>query len=382
MKNTINTSHTNIISKKRIDEIDIVKALGIICMVAGHAGAPFTRFIYLFHMAIFFIASGFVYKESSSNSFKSVLTTIFNKVKFIWLPYFLWNMIYTLLNNFFIKVNVYTDNPDLLNYVFGNHVRTHGYMNSTELIKNIYYGIFFRGSTEMGGAFWFLEVIFFISICYCIADFFIKKIFKTSFIPQLIISLFLLCIGYSHHFTRPSFFNLNIVASCYCLYFIGHLLKLLHSKYQTWDFRYYLPIFIASFCTLLLLKNYGQIDLGSNFYMNPIFLLITSLTGWCFLYSLSYFITLIPMKLIFIEIGKRTMSIVILHFLSFLKNFSILSPIPRGIFVEICFFGRHFCILSCIFLHICFESRISCKLPKLNILKKAFQFYQKWDASG
>lgn len=28
---------------RRIDEIDIIKAIGIICMVAAHAGAPFKR---------------------------------------------------------------------------------------------------------------------------------------------------------------------------------------------------------------------------------------------------------------------------------------------------------------------------------------------------
>ena len=40
---------------KRVDELDILKAIAIICMVAGHAGAPFTHFIYLFHMAVFFM---------------------------------------------------------------------------------------------------------------------------------------------------------------------------------------------------------------------------------------------------------------------------------------------------------------------------------------
>lgn len=40
--------------QKRNLVIDILKGLGIILMVAGHSGFPFTRFIYLFHMAIFF----------------------------------------------------------------------------------------------------------------------------------------------------------------------------------------------------------------------------------------------------------------------------------------------------------------------------------------
>lgn len=51
--------------------VDIVKALGIFCMVAGHCDWPFTHFIYLFHMAIFFIASGYCYKEVNSSEFRA-----------------------------------------------------------------------------------------------------------------------------------------------------------------------------------------------------------------------------------------------------------------------------------------------------------------------
>ena len=55
--------------KRRDLSVDIVKALGIVCMVAGHCVWPFTHFIYLFHMAIFFIASGYCYKEANSTEF-------------------------------------------------------------------------------------------------------------------------------------------------------------------------------------------------------------------------------------------------------------------------------------------------------------------------
>lgn len=56
--------------RQRIEELDIVKALGIICMVAGHSDAPFTHFIYLFHMAVFFMAAGFFFKDETSNDFR------------------------------------------------------------------------------------------------------------------------------------------------------------------------------------------------------------------------------------------------------------------------------------------------------------------------
>ncbi len=37
--------------KNRNINIDIIKGIGIILMVGGHCGMPFTRFIYLFHIS-------------------------------------------------------------------------------------------------------------------------------------------------------------------------------------------------------------------------------------------------------------------------------------------------------------------------------------------
>lgn len=96
--------------------IDIIKGLGIIMMVAGHSGFPFTNFIYLFHMAIFFIASGFCFKSDSSNNFRNVLIFLKRRFLSLWLPYIIWTSIFSLLHNVFISLNLYTNNPSILNY--------------------------------------------------------------------------------------------------------------------------------------------------------------------------------------------------------------------------------------------------------------------------
>lgn len=87
----------------RINSIDILKGLGILLMVIGHTGFQHKSFIYMFHMALFFIASGYLYKEKNSESFSQVVSFVLRKIKGVWIPYFIWNVVFTLLNNVFIN---------------------------------------------------------------------------------------------------------------------------------------------------------------------------------------------------------------------------------------------------------------------------------------
>ena len=133
--------------KKRDITIDIIKALGIIGMVMGHSGSPITKFIYLFHMAIFFIASGYCYNTKNTDSIDDVLKYIKKKFVSLWFPYVLWTAIYSLLHNFFITINVYTDNPLLLSYVEGQYVAITEPWTFTDVIKNIVKALFLQGRT-------------------------------------------------------------------------------------------------------------------------------------------------------------------------------------------------------------------------------------------
>lgn len=80
--------------QKRNLVIDILKGLGIILMVAGHSGFPFTRFIYLFHMAIFFIASGFCFKSQSSDNIGTTIKFVKSRFVKLWLPYVVWTAVF------------------------------------------------------------------------------------------------------------------------------------------------------------------------------------------------------------------------------------------------------------------------------------------------
>ena len=108
-------------ARARVEEIDIIKALGILLMVLGHAGTPGTNWIYLFHMAVFVIASGYCFRPKHSETLlKGVLPFIVKRIWQLRVPYAIWQSVFVLLNNWLLKINVYTSNPLLFEYVNGS----------------------------------------------------------------------------------------------------------------------------------------------------------------------------------------------------------------------------------------------------------------------
>ena len=73
--------------------VNYLKALGISLMVLGHSGIidHEISFIYMFHMPLFFIASGYCFKEKYLSAPRKY---IYNKVKGIYWPYVKWSLLF------------------------------------------------------------------------------------------------------------------------------------------------------------------------------------------------------------------------------------------------------------------------------------------------
>jgi len=303
----------------RIEEIDIIKALGILCVAAGHAAAPFARFLYLFHMAVFFIASGFCFKSRSASSLRNLLLTIVKKLRQIWLPFFIWNSIFALLNNFFIRINVYTAQAALEEYVQGKYIHPHKFMTAAAIWKVIKRGFFFREGTQIGGAFWFLRTLFMVQILYYVVEFLLQKTVKAhTDLAQAAVSAILLGVGYYCSLQRLYVNGFGKTASFYCLFYLGHVLAGHKSRLARLSWKHFLPAGGISFLCLVFLWTKGAISFAQLRYVNPGFMLISSLCGWVMLYSAAYFLRqVVSVKQLLLEIGKRTISVVLFHFLAF-----------------------------------------------------------------
>lgn len=76
--------------KDRIIYIDILKGILIISVVLGHLGVPFSKYIYWFHMPVFFMVSGlFLFKETET----SMKDFVKRKIDQYVVPYFSYSIL-------------------------------------------------------------------------------------------------------------------------------------------------------------------------------------------------------------------------------------------------------------------------------------------------
>lgn len=309
---------------KRDEKIDIVKGLGIIFMVLRHSRAPYSDFVLLFHMAIFFIASGYLYNPACAKTVKSAMGYIKKKIKSLYLPYLGYTLAFILLNNFFLKINVYTDNPKFLDgaMVETTYAVLGEYYSLKTIIKQVVKALFFRAGTQLGGAFWFFQVLFMVQIGYTIVEFLVNKITANHTKQQLIqtaVSVALLLVGYWCFLTGHGLYGLNRVCSVYILIHIGTMLRDYSVTDRIWKVLGRWGTIIISFLTLLGGYQRGYIALDGNNIENPIFFLVMSLAGWFLLYSIS---DLMVEKRCFVNnglsyISRHSVPIIALHFLCF-----------------------------------------------------------------
>lgn len=92
--------------KSRNNFISIAKAIGIILMVVGHSGCPaiINSFLYIFHMPLFFVCSGYFFKEIIDQ--KTLIVFCKKKIKKLYFPYLSWSIIFLLLHNLFFNIGI------------------------------------------------------------------------------------------------------------------------------------------------------------------------------------------------------------------------------------------------------------------------------------
>ncbi|KLU66916.1 acyltransferase family protein [Desulfosporosinus acididurans] len=186
---------------KHLEWADILKGLGILTVVWGHAGSKVSFYMFWFHMPLFFWISGYLY------SFKPMskgTQYVQRKVKHLIVPYVFYLVLLTL--------------PVL---VFNGY---RGY-SALEFWHQNWEALLLGGSL-LGGVyatFWFPTVLLFVQVVY---DVFCRKLSSPLVRGLIIAGCFLLAYGESRYL--PNTFvpwNLDVGLYAIVFYALGHLMR-------------------------------------------------------------------------------------------------------------------------------------------------------------
>ena len=310
---------------KRNEVIDILKGIGIFCVVAGHCSlqhdtSPVIQFIYLFHVAVFFIASGYCYNPSKTDSTDTFKCGILRTFKKLWTPYVFWTILFLALHNLFVNLNIYTDNPAISQFISGEFIHTTNYLDTSIIISRMLKALVFLSGTQLTGPLWFLATLLELVVLYQTIDFVLKKVFskEKAFFIQSVLSFVFLAVGYVLSLKGIFLEGFARVPSFYILLHGGHFLKKYSISEKKRSPIVHLDIWAISFAILFVSNCIGSIELSKNEFVNPVFLVISSFAGWQFLYETSYFIkrfNLVQRAITYI--GKNSIPILALQFLCF-----------------------------------------------------------------
>ena len=305
----------------RDPEIDIIKGIDITLMVLGHVFSSGTEYTYLFHMHVFFIITGYLTKDQYFKSFDSFVQFTVKKLKSLWIPFVAANLIYLWLNNFFLKINFYTLNPGITE-TFGQE--TGEKLEFSEIIIRSVHIFFTRRSTELGGATWFLSAMLYSVIFYGFIEFALNHI-KSERLRNSLEYLLCLVTIFSTTWIAGWENQLHgiksvLLFSCkyFWLYFTGKQIRKLGKKDIKPVIR--LALIAVSVAGLYVCRNYGHVDFESVRPDNVLFCISAPLFGWCLLRHAAYFIHAVSPKILSgftSELGRRTLEILLLHFLVF-----------------------------------------------------------------
>lgn len=308
--------------------IDIAKGILIILVVCGHCGI-FEQKIYLFHMAAFFIISGYTINPKYFNGKSELFLFIKKRVKSLWLPYIAVNIPLILLHNAFIRLNIYAaDESFILVQGIGNQYGIKSFYSLKDIIINTVKCLLFCHSEQLAGTTWFLRTLFITSVVFVILQYGINRVInnklgkiKLAFIP-CVIGIAMLMIGFYFEFEQLGIPSTVISLARQLFYtYVLIAIGLSAKQFDMVDFideHKTVSMLIMFVSAIPIMLYQGNIALGNNQIINPFLFLLLSISGTSMVLCIS---SLAPKGSIIekglLVAGKNSLSIMIWHLFAF-----------------------------------------------------------------
>ena len=321
--------------------IDFIKGCAIILMVMGHAldGEVLwaRNFITAFHMPVFVIAAGYFFASEKVSTLGMLARYCWGKIKRIYFPFVLWTSAFILLHNVFIRVGIYTDNPDIVKYCSGKFIVPVTYLSSASILKQLLYTPLMITGTALSGAMWFLQSLFWAYMLYAIISWLMQKLkCQRLILWQSILSVVFLIWGKGFcAWTYSWLWGGGRALTFYALFHLGVILR--RNPIEIWaQGRKSVSIgvsllFLVSVARVFITNNlrgdfmnlYAQTDLDSDIrYVKGLFLHYSESCE-----NIGKNLNKIGNVLCYI--GMHTMPILIFHFLAF-KLINLLLALAYG----------------------------------------------------
>lgn len=314
---------------KRNQQIDVLRGIAIMLVVWAHVPLPFGRIINFFHMPLFFIISGYLFRGGGFEKF------IKRKIERLYIPFVSVQVLFLVFRNILVELNIYNENSS---WTKGKIESWGGYFE--ELIH-----IFcFDNCDLLLSPTWFLSVLFICSIMF----WFIKKIVKDLKLCLVICTICMLIgiilteyeIGVDWLYGREKI-NTSLVALFF--YALGHNINMIgESCEKTILFimskkvlciGFILIGVVTLFCFDFILNM--TVGMVNNAYSNVPGFLFCSILGCVLIYIVSCVIVKIELlKRFFCLLSKYSLEIMIMHWfmakgMSFLIIFIKSEPIEK-----------------------------------------------------
>lgn len=312
---------------KRDKSVDVLKALCLIFMVLGHCGFPCTQFIYLFHMPLFFMASGYLFNKNKVITTEGLKKFFCRKIKTLWLPYVFWNTAFLAMQNGFLKIHFYTCNPAVLNYS-GSSIQD--YITIKQFFTKFAKILLFKSGTLFTSAFWFIRALFIVEITFAVLTYVLSRIeWKKNFSDTImgVISILSLLFGYFLSLEHIQLLDLSNCFVGFTLFWLGTMMR----KQNITSITEKKPFIVLAFIVLLFLNTQGVILLNQNEFTNPTFLICSALSGWIFILGIAKKLSPIDRVSNYAYyINQAAIDIMALHFIGF-KAVAAVQVVIRGL---------------------------------------------------
>lgn len=244
----------NTVQSVHYDWIDWAKILGIYLVTIGHGNLVNTEwqhFIYAFHMPMFFVLSGVLYKQ------RTFLETIKRSWRTLLIPYLLINFICLL----------YYDIPQVIRGTFDLYTLGHQ-------LGAIFLGLGYKagGWIPVSTPLWFVIALF--------IDFVIMSMLKSLWQMILMCCISVATVLLLHHFNIDIYFPIDSALMAFPFFTLGYLLKDNISKFKP---KVWIELVIAVVFLLICyyISTYiGKVGIGNcNFGPNIFIYYLTAIIG-------------------------------------------------------------------------------------------------------